>query len=399
MIELEEALERILAAVPAPCQETAPLAEALGRVAAESIGSSLNLPAFDNSAMDGYALRADDVKGASESSPVTLALVGRVPAGSVWSGPAIGAGQCVRIFTGSPLPEGADAVIMQEDTRVAGDSVECLDAVKPWENVRLAGEDVKVGARLVEAGDPITVGRMSVLAAVGVPEVVVGRRPVVGLIATGDELCEAGETLKPGEIFESNRRTLAGLVARAGGVPVEYPIVPDRLDATVSALEQAFAECDFVVSSGGVSVGELDFVKEAFERLGGSLEFWKVRIKPGKPFVCGRLGGKLLFGLPGNPVSALVTFLMLVRPAIRHFQGAKDCDAGFMAGVLTEPLANRGDRRHFVRVRIDGEGRIRSAGMQASHALSALLEANGLVDVPPDTTLAAGSKVRALRLE
>jgi len=397
MIELEEAIERVLGAVSESSSEEIRLADAVGRISAEAIVSPASLPRFDNSAMDGYALRAADVRDAGPASPVSLRMVGRVPAGGVHVGDAIESGQCVRIFTGSPLPAGADAVIMQEDTLVDGDRIDCRDSVKPWENVRLAGEDVKRGAELVKAGAAITAGGLAVLAAVGVGGVKVGRRPKVALLATGDELREAGEELPPGAIHESNRATLAELVRRSGGEPLEYPIVPDRLDATTSALKQAFDECDFVITSGGVSVGELDFVKEAFEKLGGSMDFWKVRVKPGKPFVFGQLGKKLLFGLPGNPVSAMVTFLLLARPAIIRFQGGSPERQSSMVGILGESLLNRGDRRHFMRVRMDDEGTVRPAGMQASHALGALADANGVVDVPPSSTREAGEKVRVFR--
>jgi molybdopterin molybdotransferase len=400
MIELEEAQKRIQQALPAPQPETATLSEAAGRYVIGAIAAPMSLPPFDNSAMDGYAVLATDLRSASLENPVALRQIGRVPAGQVHDGPLLASGQCLRIFTGSPLPAGADAVIMQEDTRPAAnaeDTIECLDSVKPWEHIRLSGEDVKAGANLLHDRDRLTLGRISVLSAVGIPEVVVGRRPIVGLVATGDELKQPGDDLKPGEIFESNRLTLAQFIARSGGVPISLPLVPDRLDATVDALRSAFDQCDIVITSGGASVGEMDFVKEAFAALGGTQEFWRVRIKPGKPFVFGSLGEKLLFGLPGNPVSAIVTFLMLARPAIVQFQGGSENEDSFISGTLTEPLVNHGNRRHFVRVKIDGNGGVRQAGLQASHALGALLDANGLVDTPPETTIPAGEKVRVFR--
>lgn len=398
MIELEAALEQILSALPAPRSESVPLSESLDRIAAAPVDSPISLPGFDNSAMDGYALIANDLASATPETPVQLRQIGEVPAGSVFDGPALKSGECVRIFTGSPLPTGSDAVIMQEDTRSEDGAIQCLDAVKPWENVRFAGEDVKQGAHLTSPGDRLTVGRIAVMAAVGVSSIKVGRRPRVGLLSTGNELREAGEALQPGEIYESNRRTLALLVSQAGGLPVEYPLVPDRLDATATALEKAFSDCDLVVTSGGVSVGEHDHVRAAFEKMGGSLDFWKVRIKPGKPFVFGRIRHQLLLGLPGNPVSALVTFLLLARTAIKRFQGASNAGLERATGVLTEAVHNRGDRRHFMRVHVDRNGRIRLAGMQASHALSALLDANALLDLPPNSALKAGETATTLRI-
>jgi molybdopterin molybdotransferase len=401
MFDLEEARRRLLDAIRPLPAEAIPLREAVGRVLAGEVVSPIDLPPFDNSAMDGYAVRSADVASASVEAPVKLKLAGHVSAGAVFTG-SVQAGTCVRIFTGSPLPDGADAVVMQEDTRVeagAPGAIHFLDRVKPWENVRFRGEDVKAGAVLARAGEVITPGRVGLLAAAGISSVCVHRRPVVGLLATGSELVEAGRPLLPGRIYESNRTALEPLLARSGAVPRVFPLVPDTLDATCQALKQALEECDAVVTSGGVSVGELDFVKAALEKLGGAMDFWRVAIKPGKPFVFGRLGGKCLFGLPGNPVSGMVTFLLLVRPALRRWQGAMDLLPPITHGVLAETLVNHGDRRHFMRVRVDENGLVRSAGAQASHLLSSLAAANGLVDVPPNATLGAGSPVRVIRIE
>ena len=401
MLELEEARARIFAAMEPLPKEAVALDAASGRCAAESVCSPLDLPPFDNSAMDGYAVRAADVATASPDSPAALRVVGREAAGEVFAG-TVEAGTCVRLFTGSPLPDGADAVVMQEDTRLlagAPDRIEVLDAVKPWENVRFRGEDVKRRAELVAAGERLTPGRLGLLAATGVREISVRRRPVVGVLATGSELIEAGTIWSPGKIYESNRVMIGALLSRAGAEARVFPLVPDTLEATRAALTNALTECDAVVTSGGVSVGELDFVKAAFEKQGGSMEFWKVSIRPGKPFVFGRRNGKFLFGLPGNPVSALVTFLLLVRPALLRWQGAVEVDLPFQECRLAEPLVNRGDRRHFVRVVVDDDGVASSAGQQSSHMLGSLAAATGLVDVPPGTTLPAGAVVRVWRMD
>ena len=401
MLSLEDAQQRILAALPPPVRESVPIQAAAGRVLAEALHSPLDLPSFDNSAMDGYAVRAADVVGASIGQPKQFRLVGHVAAGEEFAG-ELSAGTCIRLFTGSPLPRGADAVVMQEDTRTDAatpDAVLVLDAVKPWENVRLRGEDVKRGSLIAATGARLTAGRVGLLAAVGLGEVRVARAPVVGLLATGSELREAGEPLAPGQIIESNRVMLAPLLAAAGATTRAYPLVPDTLEATLAALDRAFAECDMVVTSGGASVGEHDFVKQAFVALGGRQEFWKVAVKPGKPFVFGEWRGKFLFGLPGNPVSAFVTFLLLVRPALLRWQGVAETGLPSHPGALTEPLVNRGDRRHFMRVRVDATGSVRPAGPQASHRLGSLADANALVDVPPETTLPAGATVAVLRWE
>jgi molybdopterin molybdotransferase len=401
MLELEDALAQILAALPAVTAETISPAQAHGRVLAGKISAPIDLPGFDNSSVDGYAVRAQDTTTAEADAPTRLKLIGKVAAGEQFDG-KVGAGECVRIFTGSPLPRGADAIVMQEDTRVEtgdADGVQVIEPVKPWENIRFRGEDVKRGAILMESGVAVTAGRIALLAASGLATVSVGRRPLVGLLATGSELREAGGALSPGQIYESNRPALAPLVLRCGGVLKIFPIVADSPTATRAALELAFAGCDLLVTCGGVSVGELDFVKQVFEELGGRLQFWKVAIKPGRPFVFGRRGEKFLFGLPGNPVSAFVTFLLLVRPALLRWQGAADVFLPAHHGTLAEPLANPGARRHFLRVTIDGGGKVRPAGVQGSHLLNSLAAADGLVDVPPRTTLPAGTNVRVLRWE
>jgi molybdopterin molybdotransferase len=344
-------------------------------------------------------VRAQDVASANLQNPASLQLAGRIAAGENFSG-ELSAGHCIRIFTGSILPPGADAVVMQEDTRVGADQkILILDSAKPWENVRFRGEDVKRGAAIIARGEMLGAAHIALLAATGVAQVSANRRPAVALLATGSELKEAGAGLAPGQIYESNRAALAPLIAAAGGVPRIFPIVPDDAEATRSALARAFAECDIVITCGGVSVGEMDFVKSAFEELGGQLQFWKVAIKPGRPFVFGRHQEKVLFGLPGNPVSAFVTFLLLARPALLRWQGAVKVSLPATLAILAEPFSNPDSRRHFMRVAMDAKGNVRSAGTQASHVLSSLAVAEGMIDLPPKTTLAAGTTVQVLRWE
>jgi molybdopterin molybdotransferase len=398
MLELEDALELVLAEVAPPLPEEIPLNQSHGRILARTVHSVVDLPLFDNSAMDGYAARAEDVASAHAESAVRLSVIGRAAAGEVFRG-QVSPGTCVRVFTGSAMPMGADAVVMQEDTRALGEQgkeVLVLSSVKPWESVRLKGEDLKAGQELASAGVKLTPTRLGLLAACGCERVSVGRQPVVGLLATGSELREPGQTLQPGQIYDSNRIMLSTLVSEAGGLPKVHSLVPDTLEDTRRALVAAFGACDLVVSSGGVSVGEMDFVKRAFEEKGGGMQFWKVAIKPGRPFVFGQAAKKLFFGLPGNPVSALVTFLLLVRPALLRWQGAREVQLRKQPGLLAEPLMNPGERRHFFRVNQDADGKAYSTGLQASHILSSLAAANGLVDVPPRTTFPEGSKVKVL---
>ncbi|MBL6765437.1 MAG: molybdopterin molybdotransferase MoeA [Verrucomicrobiae bacterium] len=398
MLSLEDALSRIHAALDPLPSEALPVAASAGRILSAPLHAKVDLPAFDNSAMDGYAVRSADVATASTGQPAQLRVIGEVPAGRAFSG-ELCEGQGIRIFTGSPLPHGADAVVMQEDTRRDGDTVTILEPARPFEHVRLRGEDVRCGQQIGEPGTVVSPGMLNLFAAAGVAELSVSRRPRVALLATGDELCEANASLAPGQIFESNRGMLAELVRRAGGDAEIMPLVADTLEATRDALGKAFKEFDAVITSGGVSVGDHDHVKGAFESLGGSLDFWKVAIKPGKPFVFGRVNNGYLFGLPGNPVSAFVTFLLLVRPALLHWQGARDRSLPIQSVTLGESLANRGDRRHFMRVRVGDDGVARSAGVQGSHMLHSLAVANALVDVPPGAELAAGSRTAALRFD
>ena len=388
---MEQARAEMLKVITPLPAETVSLAQSAGRVLAGEVLSAVDLPRFDNSAMDGYAVRATDAgKGAK------LRCIGEVPAGSSFEN-EVGEGECVRIFTGSLMPAGVNAVVMQEDTRVEGDTIEITDGAKPFEHVRLRGEDVKAGEVIGSAGERLHGGRLQLLGSAGVGEVSVHRQPIVGVLATGDELREPGEDLGAGGIHESNRLALAELIRQCGAEPRVQPLVRDTMEATMTALQTAFAECDAVVTSGGVSVGEHDYVKAAFEKLGGSLGFWRVKIKPGKPFVFGRLVDKPLFGVPGNPVSALVTFLVLVRPALMQLQGAADLNLPAHPGILADPLANRGDRRHFMRVRVDAQGTVHATGLQASHAVGSLGQANGLVDVPAETNLAEGRTVEVSR--
>ena len=398
MHSVEQARERILASIAPLPVETVSLAGAFGRFVAQPVRSTVDLPPADNSAMDGYAVRSQDLTPASAETPVVLRIVGVAPAGLVFD-KTLEQGTCVRIFTGSILPRGADAVIMQEDVKHDDrdtSQILFIDKAPPWENCRLRGEDVKSGAVIAAAGEKLTAPRLSYLAAAGILSVRAARPPVVGLLATGNELREPGTPLPPGAIYESNRAGLAALARQAGAIPRIYPLIPDDLAATKSALERALTECDAVITTGGVSVGQMDWVKAAFTGIGGQLDLWKVAMRPGKPFAYGRWKEKLFFGLPGNPASALVTFIILTRPALLRMQGARDVLGPTMCAMLSEPLANPGERRHFMRVTLDARGGARSAGNQSSHILSSLAQSAGLVDVPPQTTMAAGTIVQLI---
>ena len=344
--------------------------------------------------MDGYAVRAADLAPASESTPVHLTQVGRIGAGELFKRPIV-SGECIRIFTGSPLPPGADAVVMQEDITLEDDRVRFIEPVRPLENIRLKGEDVRAGTTIVSPADRLEATKLGLLAATGNPDIEVYRAPDVALLSTGSELIEPMESapLPDGKIYESNLTMLAALLRDINIEVVSRQVVADNLESTVSKLEAAFQN-DFVITTGGVSVGEFDYVKDAFVKLGGRIDLWRIAVRPGKPFVYGTLGQKHLFGLPGNPVSALVTFLLLVRPALLKAMGARNLELPRVDGALTDPITNRGDRRHFVRARWEA-GKIRVLGPQASHMIGALGDANCLIDVPPQTQLETGAVVAA----
>ena len=394
MITYEDALERVLKPlVPVP-GVSIPLTDALGCCLAGDVSARVELPGFDTASMDGYAVRAAEVAEAGVRLPCGF----EVPAGRVANRP-LGVGECARILTGAPMPEGSDAVVMQEETEREGDGrIRFLEGgVKPWENVRFRGEDFRVGTRLLAAGQWLGAPQLALVAASGHAEVRVHRKVRVVVVGSGDELRPPGSPLRPGEVHDSNSVLLGSLFRSAGAEVVVLPVLPDRLEATVAGLESAVSGGDLVVTAGGASVGDRDFLRRAWERLGGRLEFFRVAIKPGKPLFFGSLRGVPLIGLPGNPVSAFVTAVLIALPALRRLQGDGRVGLPVALGTLSAPLSNPGDRRHFMRVILDDDGRVRSAGVQASHILGPLAQANGLVDVPPATELPAGAQVRVLR--
>jgi molybdopterin molybdotransferase len=391
MISLEEAKQRILKSVQMLGTERLPLLQALERYAAETVTSRIDLPLFDNSAMDGYAVMAADLERASVQNPVRLKMIGRVGAGERFSG-SVTARSCVRLFTGSVLPSGTNAVVMQEDASANGDNIQFTELAKPFENVRLRGEDIRAGAELLRRGDRITATRAALLAATGSNAILIHSQPRVALLATGDELVEPGGALGEAKIYESNRTLLASLMREIDIAASILPIVRDDLEQTVGTLRSAFSSHDVVITTGGVSVGEFDFVKSAFQKIGGEIDHWKVALRPGKPFVFGKLGQKHLFGLPGNPVSALVTFLVLVRPALLKMAGASEIELPTARGELAERVTNRGDRRNFFRARFEA-GKVNVLGPQASHMVGSLGHANCLLDLAPGSSLEAGSQV------
>jgi molybdopterin molybdotransferase len=399
MLSVEEARERILGRF-APLEiETVPLTEALGRVLAGDAVAHENVPAFANSAMDGYALHSADAAGASEDTPRRLRLAGEVPAGRVYAG-VVQPGEVVRILTGAAMPEGADAVLQQELTRAGDGWVELLAEAPAGNNVRYPGEDVRAGDLLLPGGSELGPTEIALLAALGIHPVPVRRRPRVAILSTGDELAPLGTQPEPGQIRESNGPYLAAAVTRAGGIPVPLGIARDRAEDLRARLHQA-RDADLVLTSGGVSVGDYDLVKQILTEQ-GDINFWRVRMRPGKPLAFGTLGTTPVLGLPGNPVSAAVTFELFGRPAIRTMLGCRQVQRPVVEVVLAGPDIPRADRRHFVRARLhsrDGLLVATPTGDQGSHLISSLRGATALLVIMEGEGLVrTGEHVPALLL-
>ncbi len=389
-VGVEEARRLILEEFRPLPAESVPLAEALGRVLAAAIRADHDLPPFPNSAMDGYAVRAADTAGARPEQPVRLRVLGEAAAGHPFPG-VVEPGTAVRIATGAPLPPGADAVVPVEDTDDRSRPghpppavVAVFRAARVGEHIRPAGEDMARGAVALEPGTVLTPGALALLAALGRAEVPVHRRPRVALLAIGDELVEPGRPLPPGGIYETNRTALAAQAREAGAEPIVLGIARDDPEDLQRLLDEAVGHHpDLIVSSAGASVGVYDWVKAVVERH-GEIRLWKVRIRPGKPFAFGHYRGIPFFGLPGNPVSAMITFDQFVRPALRRMAGHPRGERPRIPVRLAEPISSDGRETYF-RARIAYEGGelwARLSGLQGSHILSAMARANGLVILP-----------------
>ena len=366
------ALDEILSLTPVLPPETVAAGQALGRVLVEPVVSARRLPPADNSAMDGFAVRRNDLAGASTERPGELAISYAIPAGGDASRP-VGPGEAARILTGAPVPPGADAVVRQEDTEVVGATLRVRVQPAARENIRDAGEDVEPGDRVLDAGTVVGPAHAGLLASLGRSVVAVHQRPRVALLSTGDELVEPDQPVDGGRIVSSNSYSLAAQCRELGAEPVYLGIARDTPEA-VEGRFRAGLGADILVSSAGVSVGDRDFVRDVLEKIGCSLIFWGVKIKPGYPLAFGRIGerGPLVFGLPGNPVSAMVTFEQFVRPALRKLMGHRNLFRPSVQARLAETLSKRPGRLHFVRVELerrDGEVVARTAGNQSSGVL------------------------------
>jgi molybdopterin molybdotransferase len=383
MISIEEARTRVLAEAAPLAVEPRLLAEALGAVLAQEIVAPLSVPPFDNSAMDGFAVRAADTVDASAESPADLLLGETIPAGHI-AAHSLGVGEVAKIMTGAPLPEGADAVVQYESTVEKGGRVLIMEAVKPGKNIRRAGEDVVQGDKVLAAGSVLGPAEIGIIASMGFPTVQVHRKPRVAIISTGSELVEVDQPLGPGQIRNSNSYSLRAQCQQLGIEATTLGIVPDDYEATRRLVEQGM-EYDVLLTSGGVSVGEFDFVKDVQDELGVQRKLWGVAMKPGKPLAFGVRNGTLVFGLPGNPVSAMVSFELFVRPALLRLMGYRKTTRPSYRAIISEDVANSDGRVYVLRVRAwreDGTWHVSSTGAQGSGILRSMVGANGLAFVP-----------------
>jgi molybdopterin molybdotransferase len=383
MITESEARQRLLAAVKVGPVAAVELLQATGRYAAEDILATVALPGFDNSMMDGYAVRAADTCGTN-----VLPVIGEQPAG-LKRNLALANGQAIRIFTGAPMPAGADAVIMQEDVDLQAGGIVCREPVAAGENVRRSGADLCAGQVILRRGERISPGRIGVLASQGIGRAPVHLPPRVLVLSTGDELIAPGHPLLPGQVYNSNGFMLQALLSELGVSAVTTVHCGDVLETTVALLDRHLSAQDMIVLSGGVSVGDHDQIKPALKRLGITPELWRVSVKPGKPFLFAQARSCFVFGLPGNPVSSFVTFHLFVRPAILRWLGASDVDPPCLRVAVGTAVANDSDRPHYIRGVLRND-RFTPQGLQQSHALFALSQANALLRLEPGARLLPG---------
>ena len=396
MLSVEEARQQMLNTIPVLPTEQRDILSCTGYVLAEALHAEENIPPFDNSAMDGYAVRAADLQNASEDEPAVLTIVETIAAGYAPT-QQVAAGQASRIMTGAMMPEGADAVVMQEVTQREGDTVKIFEDIDKAGNVRFTGESVAEGQQVMGAGKSLRPPEVSMLASLNRPEATVYRKPTVAIVSTGDELLLLGEPLEPGKIRESNRYGLYAQVEEAGGIPIDMGIVPDDEAEIERTFRAALAKSDALITSGGVSVGEHDFVKSVLERL-GEVNFWRVAMKPGKPQAYGISDGKPIFGLPGNPVSSLVVFELFVRPALLKMAGHTELLRPTFKATLAAPVTNSDGRVNYMRAILkesNGHYTAETTGPQGSGILHSLVLANGLITIPSGATLDAGETVDA----
>jgi molybdopterin molybdotransferase len=396
MISVEEALSRILKTIFPLAPEKVNILDALGRVIGEDIYANRNIPPKDNSAMDGYAIRWKDTLGASKKRPATLTVIEDIPAGVI-PRKRVKPGMASRIMTGAPIPDGADAVMRMEDTEKDGSKkVKIFVEATKGQDIRNAGEDVKEGEKVICRGDVIRPAEIGMLATLGRSFISVYQKPVVAVLATGDELVEIDEKPTPWQIISSNSYSISAQILECGGVPLQIGIAKDTREDLVAKFKAAM-RADIIISSGGVSVGDYDLVKDIMKEVGNNIQFWQVAMRPGKPLAFGSLEGIPVFGLPGNPVSSMVSFEQFVRPSILKMMGHKTLFRKTVRAMLMEDIKKKEGTRHFIRARVNyenGKYAVTTTGEQGSGILKSMVRANGLIVLPQNaTSVRAGEEV------
>lgn len=402
MISVQDALKTILRFTSLLPPEKIELTSLLGRVLAEDIRSDVNIPPLDNSAMDGYAVKASSTSGATLSRPKILDVIDDVKAGYI-SPNAVGRGQAARIMTGAAVPRGADTVVMVERTKKRGrDKVEVFKGAEEDENIRRAGEDIKKGEKIFKKGTLLNPARIGMLASLGKSRVLVTKRPRIGILATGDEVVDVGRKMAAGKIRSSITYALYGQIVDCGGVPKNLGIAKDDPAELRRKIKKGL-DCDILLTSGGVSVGDYDFVKDVLADLGTSIKFWQVRMRPGKPLVFGTLGKTKIFGLPGNPVSSMIGFEIFVRPAVMKMSGQSIDPRNMVEAVLENDITKRRGFRYFVRAKTHADGGrfyTRITGPQGSGILKSMSLANSLIILLEEREkVKRGTRVPVLFLE
>lgn len=399
----QEFIQHLVQALPAIASEELPLMQALGRIVAEDIISPINVPAHDNSAMDGFAFDGKQLG----TAPLQLRVVGTALAGKAWQG-NVKSGECVKIMTGAVMPEGLDTVIAQELTTLKaadGETVVEVPAgiLQAGDNRRKAGEDLQRGLPALMAGSTLTPAALGLVASLGIAKVKVYRQLRVAYFSTGDEVLSLGDALREGAVYDSNRYTVFGLLSRMGCAVIDMGVVRDDPVLLEDAFKQAASSADVIITSGGVSVGEADFTKAMMKKL-GDVAFWKIAMRPGRPMAVGRLGNSILFGLPGNPVAVMVTFLAFVKPALLHLMGGTPSTTPYLRAKSAVALRKKPGRteyqRGFVRTLPDGTLQVEAAGNQGSGVLRSMVEANGLIVLHHhQSNVAAGDEVDVMMFE
>jgi len=396
MITVDEALDKILSCIQPLGSEKVSLLEALGRVIAEDVHANRDIPPLDNSGMDGYAVKSEDIRSAAQDCPVRLEVIDDLPAGFI-SSRTVEKGQAIRIMTGAPIPKGADCVVPVEVTGKEDGAVSIHRAVTPGRNIRKAGADFKKGERVVSEGDFIRPAEVGILASVGRAFVSVYQRPLVAILCTGEELVDVDGDWGEVKIVSSNSYTLAAQVKDCGAIPIQLGIARDRKEEIENKLRQG-ARADVLITSAGISVGDYDLVKDVLSDLGMEMIFWQVAMKPGKPLAFGTIGRKPVFGLPGNPVSSMVSFEQFVRPSLLKMIGYRHLIRPTFEAVLKEDVCKERGRRHFIRGSVSFEKDqyfVSMSGAQGSEILRSMIRANGLIVIPEDREIVrAGEKVK-----